>query len=94
MKCYLVGKFSSVPGASDDVVVKLMVVDGSPFDVIIGNPAMGDLQGVFDFGKRTVRLTRGEHTVELPFERDYSREKESGKGTDREEFTYDYSAVP
>lgn len=62
MRSSVIGNIKSVAVAFADMVVKLdlLVVEGCRFDFIIGDPAMEDLEGVIDIGKRTVSLNRGE----------------------------------
>lgn len=77
-KSPVVGAVGSVPIYFGDMVVELdfLVVEGSPLDVIIGDPTIKYLQGVIYIGKRVVQLTNIEHTVEFPLEPDYSRTKD------------------
>lgn len=76
------------------VQLELLVVAGSPSEVIRGDPSREDIKGAIDIGMRTVSLTRGEQKVALLLEPDCPREKEYEEGTDREDITSDSSAVP
>lgn len=73
---------------------ELLVVEGSPFNAIIRDPGKEEMQDDIEIEKRTVSRNRGEHTVAFPLDPSYYSEKEYGNGTDRKEFTYDYSEVP
>lgn len=72
-KSPVVGMIREVQVAFANMVVNLdlLVVEGSPFVVIIGVLPMEDLKGIINIGKRTSRLTRETHTVELPLGPDY-----------------------
>lgn len=67
-KSPVVGILTEVPVKFGDLVVNLyfLVVDGSPFDVIVGDPAMEELKGVIDLGNRQVRLTKEQKKVLIP----------------------------
>lgn len=91
----VLGIIAAVLVAFVDMVVNLdlIVGDGSPFDVIIGDPAMEDLHAIINIGKRTVRFTREAHTIERTMEPDYSRAKEYNGSTDSEVFKSDSSTI-
>lgn len=42
-----------------------LVIDRSPFDVIIGDPKTDIMPAVLDLGRSLVRLTKKDHAVEL-----------------------------
>ena len=64
-----------------------LVVEGTPFDVIIGCPALEKLQACLDLGQQHVTITVNGDTVQLGFEYDTSDYRLLHPGTDSEDFT-------
>lgn len=69
------------------VSVELMVVEGSAFDVTIGDPTMEKLGGIIDLGNRQVSLIKGIYTLDIPLIRNYFCGKPVTERTDTEEFS-------
>lgn len=61
------GTLKDVPISFRALTISLayLVIEGSPFDVIIGDPTMQILQTVIDLGRRQVRFIKEDHAVEL-----------------------------
>lgn len=59
-KSLVVGILTEFPVKFGDFTVKLyfLVVDGSTFDVILGDPSMEEFKCVIDFVKLQVRVTK------------------------------------
>lgn len=73
--------FGNVP-----VSFNFLVVDGTPFDIIIGCPALEMLQARIDMGEHHVTVTIGEQDVQLGLEHD-TRFCAIENVTDSEDFT-------
>ena len=89
------GSLRQVPVSSGGLVSKMdiLVVTGTPFDVIVGMPSLEELQTCIDRGPQHVQVTVGAETIRLGLEMEEDREK-PGSGTDSEDFTSDSGAVP
>ena len=64
-----------------------LVVEGTPFDGIIGCPALEKVQACLDLGQQQVTITVNGKTVQLGFESDNSKFRALESGTDSEYFT-------
>lgn len=97
VKLQVVAILQDVPAWFDTMKVKLnfLVVEGLPYDVIIGDPTMEELKAVLDLANRVATFDIDGDAVQLPLHPDYINcpvnEKE---GTDSEDFTSASSAVP
>lgn len=69
--------------------LEYLFIEVFPFDVIIGDSTVENLQAVIDLGRRKVRFTKDDHAVELSLMPDYDRDNPAPEGTDSEEFTSD-----
>lgn len=80
----VVGILKEVLVAFGDLLVSvdLLVVEVSPFDLIIGDYTMEDLGVIIHLGKRKVPLMKGNNTIALPLIPDYMREKPVTEDTD------------
>ena len=89
-----IGILKDVPNTLWDATVHLdfLVVDGIPFDVIIGPPSLEDLQACLDLGKQLVKVTAGDKTVKINLDLDVATEDVARSGTDSEDFTSDSGA--
>lgn len=96
------GEKSPVVGMLKDVVVHLdekvvnlifLVVEGSPFDVIVEDPTTQTMEGFLDLGNRVSSSVVDGEKIEIPMEPDYVHEDPGYKaGTDTEDFTSATSA--
>lgn len=85
-----VGMLKDLPVYLDQKVVKLnfLFVDGSPYEVIVGDPIMEILQGVLDLGYREESFSIDGQRVEITMELDCDHEDPGCKlETDSEDFT-------
>ena len=85
-----------MPTSFGGLVVNLdiLVMKGTPFNLIIGLPSLERLQDCIDLGKQHVQVTVGNVTVKLGLNMDFERFSQSGTSTESEDFTSDSEAVP
>lgn len=92
------GDTSSCVGSVEDVSVEFgqhkvplafLVMQGLPFNVIIGCPTMESLDTCIDLGNRMIKLLIEGEEVELQMDFDYQRTPAELTGTDSEDFTSD-----
>ena len=89
------GILEQVPVSFGNLVSKMdfLVVNGAPYDVIIGLPALEEIQACIDLGRQHVQVTVNNRKTRLGLEMDNGpREDESS--TDSEDFTSDSPAGP
>lgn len=94
-KCPVVGMIKDVPIHLDKKVVNpnFLVVQGSPYDVIVGDPTMESMEGVLDLGHRVGSFVVYGDKIEIPREPEYVQEDAGYKvGTDTDDFTSATSA--
>ena len=90
------GSLHQIPTSFGERIVKLdlLVVKGTPFDLIIGLQTLEGLLACIDLGKRHVQMTVGEDTTRLGLIIDVALVSWSTTSTDSEDFTSDFEAVP
>lgn len=84
-----------MPVHLDENVVKLtfLVVEGSPYDVIVGDPTMETMEGVLDLGNQVASFVVDGDKIEIPMEPDYIHGDPGYKSaTDTDEFSSATSA--
>jgi len=75
------------------VRVDFLVIDGPPFDLIIGCPTLEKLEAQLDFGKQVVRFHHDGASVEVGLEYDHAAQWRISSTTDSEEFTSEESST-
>lgn len=67
----MVGALKDVPTSFGELTTNFAYLDieGSPLDVIIGDLAMQNLEEVLDLGRRQVRLTKDDQSIEISLKR-------------------------
>lgn len=70
VSCVVLGVIRQVPILFDRKVVrmKFLVLQSTPFHIIIGKPRLEEMRGCLDFGSQMVTLHIEEKVVKLPFE--------------------------
>ena len=89
------GNNAACVGILDHVPVSFgsLVVSGAPYDVIIGLPALEEIQACIDLGQQHVEVTVNNQKAHLELEMD-SGLREDDSSTDREDFTSDSATGP
>ena len=90
-----IGALLQVPTSFGELSVNLdyLVVEGTPFDLIIGPTSLKKLQACIDVRKQHVQITVGEKTMKLGLEIEVEKREQSGSSTDSEGFTSDTDAA-
>ena len=90
-----VGILDQVPLSFGSLVSKtdFLVVSGAPYDIIIGLPALEEIQACIDLGQQHVEVTANNKKARLGLEMD-SGPREDDSSTDSEDLTSDSAAGP
>ena len=90
-KTTCLGSIEGVPVSLKGTVTSLnfLVVEGSPFDILIGYPTLEELQACIDLGHQSVKMVIGNKTSEMSLEFDQVSPIVAGSETDSEEFISD-----
>lgn len=86
-----------VPTSFSRVVepIDFLVIEGRPYEMIIGHTRLRKLKCVIDCGKKCFSLVKDGEKVTIPLVYEYTRDERSldGRATDREDFTSDSEAA-
>lgn len=81
-------KDASIQIGNRKAKLNFLVIEGSPYDVIIGDPTREIISGVISFGNQVASFIIDSEKVEILMELDYVPEDPRySSGTDRKDFT-------